>query len=84
MNIPVFYPHDTYTQINDFDLNISQNVWKYIISNLFLRRWQLIKMVIIFLQCTWSVFWALAVYAVYWILVLTKNPKWAVKSPQHI
>lgn len=39
-------------------------------------------MVSIFLQCTWSVFWALAVYAVYWILVLTKNPKWAVKSPQ--
>lgn len=28
MNIPVFYPHDTYTQINDFDLNISQKCLK--------------------------------------------------------
>lgn len=82
MNIPVFYSHDTYTQINNFDLNISQNVWKFIIFNLFLRGWQLIKMVSIFLQCIWSVLWALAVYAVYWILVLTINPKWAVKSPQ--
>lgn len=36
MNIPVFYPHDTYTQNNDFDLNISQNVCKFVIFNLFL------------------------------------------------
>lgn len=28
MNMLVFYPHDTYTQINDFDLNISQKCLK--------------------------------------------------------